>query len=204
MAIAASTQGLIERVNFVADRSDWLFSHTSGHRQRWLLPRSGGTYITVRELDTADRGDVVALGMGQNGERELYKSKHSTVLVSALRDGEHVVIYDRAFEDDLALKVFKMDGNELIPIFSVEADQSICAIHLLLGDKYLLLTKRDQPWLELRRLKPKLPLVAVMELPSVPSCICTRQDKIAIGFQSGDILCLRVQDNNYNLSINKD
>ena len=65
VAIAASTQGLIERVDFVVDRTEWLCSHTSGHRQRWLLPHAEGAYITVRELETAGRGDVVALGTGQ-------------------------------------------------------------------------------------------------------------------------------------------
>jgi len=194
VAIAASTQGLIERVDFVADRTDWLCSHTSGQRQRWLLPRARGAYISVRELDTAGRGDVVALGTGRNREAELYKSRHSAVLVAALRDGEHLVIYDRALENDPSLKVFKLSGNELTPVFAVEANRSICAMHLLLGDKYLLLAQRDEPWLELRRLEPGLPMAAVMELPSAPSCLCARQDKIAIGFQSGDLLCLRLRD----------
>ena len=194
VAIAASTQGLIERVNFVADRSDWLYSHTSGQRQRWLLPLAGGAYITVREIDTAGRGDVVAIGTEQNRETELYKSKHSAVLVAALREGEHLVIYDRALEDNPSLKLFKLNGNKLTHVFAVEANRSICAMHLLLGDKYLLLAQRDEPWIKLRRLEPGLPVAAVVELPSAPSCLCARQDKIAIGFQSGDLLCLRLRD----------
>jgi hypothetical protein len=194
VAIAASTQGLVERVDFVADRSEWLYSHTSGHRQRWLLPRAGGAYITVREPETAGRGNVVALGTGQNRETELYKSRHSAVMVAASRDGEYLVIYDRALKDDPWFKVFKLDGNKLTPVFTVEAKRSICAMHLLSGDKYLLLAQRDEPWLELRRLEPGLPVAAVLELPSATSCLCARQDRIAIGFQSGDLLCLRVRD----------
>jgi hypothetical protein len=194
VAIAASTQGLIERVDFGADRSDWLCSHTSGQRQRWLLPHAGGAYISVRELDTAGRGDVVAIGTGQNRETVLYESGHSGVLVASLRDGEHLVIYDRALEDDPSLKVFKLNGCELTHVFAVEANRSICAMHLLLGDKYLLLAQRDEPWIEVRQLEPELPVVAVMELPSAPSCLCARRDKIAIGFESGDLLCLRLRD----------
>jgi hypothetical protein len=33
-----------------------------------------------------------------------------------------------------------------------------------------------------------------MELHSTPSSLCARQDKIAIGFQSGDLLCVRLRD----------
>jgi hypothetical protein len=194
VAIAASTQGLIERVDFVADRSDWLCSHTSGHRQRGLLPRAGDAYITVRELDTAGRGDVIALGTGHNRETELYTSKHSAVLVTASPEGEHLVIYDCEFEDHASLKVFRLNANGLTPVFDVKANRSLCAIRLLLGDKYLLLAQRDEPWLELRRLEPGLPVAAVMELHSTPSSLCARQDKIAIGFQSGDLLCVRLRD----------
>ncbi|TSA40844.1 MAG: ATP-binding protein, partial [Betaproteobacteria bacterium] len=194
VAIAASTQGLIERVDFVADRSEWLCSYTSGHRQQWLLPRAAGAYITVRESETAGRGDVVALATGQNRERELYKSNYSSVLVAASREGDYLVIYDRALKDDRLLKVFKLDGDKLTPVFAADANRSICAMHLLLGDEYLLLAQRDEPWLELRRLEPGVPLAAVLELPSAPSCLCARQDKIAIGFQSGDLLCVRVRD----------
>jgi hypothetical protein len=194
VAIAASTQGLIERVDFVADRSEWLYSHTSGHRQRWLLPRAEGAYIAVREPDAAGRGHVVVLGTGHNTEREIYKSSSSTVLVAASPEGDHLVIYDRASKDDCSLKVFKLDGDELTPVFATDADRSISAMEILLGDKYLLLAQRDDPWLELRRLEPGLSVAAVLELPSAPSCLCARQDKIAIGFQSGDLLCVRLHD----------
>lgn len=189
VAIAASTQGLIERVDFVADHTDWLCSHTFGQRQRWLLPRAGGAYITVRKLDAADGRNVVALGTGGNMEEELYKSIHSSILVTASRQGEYLAIYDRS------VKVFKLEGGKLISVFTAEANSSVCAVQLFLGDKYLLLAQRDEPWLELRRLEPRLPLAAVMELPSAPSCLCVRQDRIAVGFLSGDILCVRVRDN---------
>jgi hypothetical protein len=194
VAIAASTQGLIELVDFVADRSDWLCSHTSGQRQQWLLPRGTGTYITVREIDTGSKDNLVALGTGQNRETELYKSRQSTILVTASRDGEHLVVYDRALKNDSSLKVFKLDRNKLTPAFAVEADWSICAMHILLGEKYLLLAQSDEPWLELRRLEPGLPVAAVLELPSAPSCLCARQEKIAVGFRSGELLCVRVRD----------
>jgi hypothetical protein len=188
VAVAASTQGLIERVDFVADKAEWLYSHTSGQRHRWLLPRSAGAYISVREQETAGSGNVVALGTGQNTEVELYQSTKSSVLVAASREGEWLAIYDRL------VKVFKLKGDKLTSIFTAEANHSICAMQLLLGDKYLLLAQRDEPWLELRRLEPGVPLAAVLELPSAPSCLCARQDKIAIGFQSGDLLCVRVRD----------
>jgi hypothetical protein len=196
VAIAASTQGLIERVDFVADRAEWLCSHTTGHRQRYLLPRAGGAYITVREPDTADHEDRVALGTGMNQETELYKSSHSAVVVAASREGKHVVIYDRALKDAPALQVFTLNGSKLTPVFAGEVDRSVCAMHIMLDEKYLLLAQRDEPWLELRQLKPGLPLAAVIELPSESPCVCVRKDKIAIGFQSGDLLCLRVRDTN--------
>jgi len=188
VAIAASTQGLIERVDFVADQAEWLCSQTSGQRQRSLLPRMPATYIAIRESEISGRGDVVALGTGQNIESEIYKSSHSAVLVAASREGKHLVIHDRS------LKVFKLDGGTLTPLFTAEANRSICAMQLLLGDKYLLLAQRDEPWLELRRLEPGVPVAAVLELPSAPSCLCARLDKIAIGFRSGDLLCVRVRD----------
>jgi len=195
VAIASSSQGLIERVDVVEDRVEWLFSHTSGHLQRHLLPRAGGAYITVRRGEYEGVGEVVSLGTGQKKETDLYKSAVA-LLVAASRDGEHVVIYDRALKDSSALRVFTLEGSKMTLVFVGEADQSVCAMHLLLDDRYLLLAQRDEPWLELRRLTPGLPLANVMELPSAPSCVSVRQDKIAIGFQSGDILCLRVRDTN--------
>jgi hypothetical protein len=194
VAIAASTQGLIARVNFVTDQVEWLYSHTTGKKHRMLFTHSRAAYLTVRELDEGSRGSVVAIGTGQNMEREIYRSDHSSVLVAASSGGELFAIHDRS------TKVFKLEGSTLTPMFTVDAGQSISSIHLLSGDKYLLLVSRDEPWLVLRRLVSGTPIVAVLELPSPASCVSARHDKIAIGFQSGDLLCVRVRDVSHDVS----
>lgn len=77
VALAASSQGMIVDVDFVADHTEWLCSEIGDRRQGAVIAcpdPAQAHYLSVREIAVGDSSHTLALGRGKaEGEKELLR-----------------------------------------------------------------------------------------------------------------------------------
>jgi len=59
------------------------------------------------------------------------------------------------------------------------------------NDRFIAVILSQESWLEILELKDGLPTVAAIDLPAEVSCFCTCEDRIVVGFLSGELMSLR-------------
>ena len=186
-AIAASSEGQIILVDFNQDKKDWLYSITGYNKQKGLLkhPDPMVNYICVRKNETGGQDMVITFGIGVNQEKVVY---YNNILfnVAISPDGSHLAI------DDKSLSVWEINGYSLNKKYELRENDLFAGIDFVCGNDLLLVAKKNDPWLELRKCTPGLPIVAVLELQSSPTCINVRNTHIGLGFSSGALLTLKI------------
>lgn len=186
-AIAASSEGQIIFVDFNQDKKDWLYSIIGYYKQKGLLkhPDPLVNYISVRKNETGDQDIAITIGIGVNQEKVVY-SNNILFNVAISPDGSHLAI------DDKSLSVWEINGFSLNKKYGIRQNDLFAGIDFVCGNELLVVAKKIDPWLELRKCAPGLPIVAVLELPSSPTFINVRNTHIALGFSSGALLTLKI------------
>lgn len=184
--LAAGKSGRILRVNLPADKVDVLCRSTGFQKQQKILyAGNAGLFWSVRrDESTGEYFSVVSLVHSENKQDEALKTRHLIQDVAISSDGVTLCIADES------VHIFRQRYRGWAEIYKrdVSADH---AAFLGNGDM-IAVVLRDEPWLEVWKIKEGLPTIAAIDLQGKVSCLSTKENRIVAGFLSGALLSVRL------------
>ena len=139
--------------------------------------------------EVAERGDTtyrLSLVKGVNRETEV------------LRDSMRIVSFACAPDHDLiclgsyCVRLLKIQkGREALTLFQRET--AVEYVTFVGGGQQIAVIRYDDPWLEIWDVATGLPTVAAADLPGRVTCFAASGDLMVVGFESGELLRLRLR-----------
>lgn len=192
--VGAGASGAVKRIRPSDGEGRSLCSGSGMRTQRKIAPGDAGSVWSLYDL-CGDKGTlkVVALLDAHSGKETKILSEPEHVSDIAVGgDGQRLCVAGRR------VRVFEGTGGSWRERFS--RDTAVSHACFLAASSLLALILEAEPWLEIWRVSPGLPTVTAMPLPSDPTCLGVRGDRIAVGCASGDLVFLRLSGAEFSVS----
>jgi len=157
-----------------------------GLRQIALTPAGRCGVCWTREVVTMVGGMGTVLALVSRFGKETCKLRVEAHAVATGDDGSTL-----CYADPSGVYVRRRRLLWFFPAY--EKNVKALQLAVLENSGLLAVTRADDNWLEIWRLKPGLPVVAAAELPDSATCIAARGERVAIGFSSGEVLWFRLR-----------
>ena len=184
----ASRSGAIKRISVSTGGEETLCPGSGLRIQRRILP--GDTTGSLWSLydhcrDTGTHHVVAWLDCRSRKETTVWSGQEQVADIAVSRSGQSMCVAGRH------VRLFQRAARQWVEVFSRET--AVSHVAFLQDGQFLAVILAEDPWLEVWHVAPGMPSLAAMLLSAKAACLGTRDDRIVVGFHSGDLLFFRLR-----------